>query len=120
MSQQYYGESQWPGAGPAQSNWEHQTPPPPPARSGMCNSSAMYVRGVEIALANPQFLGASSTVPREVESIAFAYQFEGMYNLKMKSGGTYLAVSHGRRDLYRIDDISLSVERILRLILPVT
>ncbi|KAH9889140.1 hypothetical protein F4778DRAFT_392863 [Xylariomycetidae sp. FL2044] len=30
---QYYGESQWPGAGPAQPNWDHQTPPPP-ARSG--------------------------------------------------------------------------------------
>ncbi|KAL7620909.1 hypothetical protein AAE478_008219 [Parahypoxylon ruwenzoriense] len=49
---QYYGEPQWPGAGPAQSTWDHQTPPPPPARSG-----------------------ANSAIPRE-DSIAFAYQFE--------------------------------------------
>ncbi|XXH02640.1 hypothetical protein Hte_009021 [Hypoxylon texense] len=85
MSQQYYGDSQWPGAGPAQSNWEHQTPPPPPARSG-----------------------ASSTVPREVESIAFAYQFEeverALDNL-VKSGKMYgqpgrhgrVASGHGPR-----------------------
>ncbi|KAI1779233.1 hypothetical protein F4818DRAFT_438020 [Hypoxylon cercidicola] len=85
MSQQYYGDSQWPGAGPAQSNWEHQTPPPPPPRSG-----------------------ASSTVPREVESIAFAYQFEeverALDNL-VKSGKMYgqpgrhgrVASGHGPR-----------------------
>ncbi|RYP55201.1 hypothetical protein DL768_000195 [Monosporascus sp. mg162] len=47
---QYYGESQWPAAGPAQGAWDHQTPPP--ARSG-----------------------ASSTIPRE-EPTAFSYQIE--------------------------------------------
>ncbi|KAI1343566.1 hypothetical protein F5Y15DRAFT_412351 [Xylariaceae sp. FL0016] len=52
---QYYGESQWPGAGPAAAapppTWDHQTPPPP-ARSG-----------------------ASSVIPRE-ESAAFTSQIE--------------------------------------------
>ncbi|KAI1645774.1 uncharacterized protein F4817DRAFT_161786 [Daldinia loculata] len=69
MSQQYYGDSQWAGAGPSQTTWDHQTPPPPPARSG-----------------------ASSAIPREVESIAFAYQFEeverAVDNL-VKSGKLY-------------------------------
>ncbi|KAI2604868.1 uncharacterized protein GGS25DRAFT_401620 [Hypoxylon fragiforme] len=85
MSQQYYGDSQWPGAGPSQSTWDHQTPPPPPARSG-----------------------ASSAIPREVESIAFAYQFEeverAVDNL-VKSGKMYgppgrhgrVASGHGPR-----------------------
>ncbi|CAJ2504391.1 Uu.00g117850.m01.CDS01 [Anthostomella pinea] len=54
---QYYGESQWPGAGPATatpppSTWDHQTPPPPPARSG-----------------------ASSVIPRE-DSAAFSNQID--------------------------------------------
>ncbi|KAI2634970.1 hypothetical protein GGS26DRAFT_581679 [Hypomontagnella submonticulosa] len=85
MSQQYYGESQWAGAGPSQSTWDHQTPPPPPARSG-----------------------ASSAIPREVETIAFAYQFEeverAIDNL-VKSGKMYgppgrhgrVASGHGPR-----------------------
>ncbi|KAI1478227.1 hypothetical protein K445DRAFT_74330 [Daldinia sp. EC12] len=85
MSQQYYGDSQWAGAGPSQTTWEHQTPPPPPARSG-----------------------ASSAIPREVESIAFAYQFEeverAVDNL-VKSGKMYgppgrhgrVASGHGPR-----------------------
>ncbi|KAI0120718.1 hypothetical protein BJ170DRAFT_588962 [Xylariales sp. AK1849] len=47
---QYYGESQWPGAG--QPSWDHQTPPPPPARSG-----------------------ANSAIPRE-EPTAFSQQLE--------------------------------------------
>ncbi|KAI1379929.1 hypothetical protein F4677DRAFT_442123 [Hypoxylon crocopeplum] len=85
MSQQYYGDSQWAGAGPSQSTWDHQTPPPPPARSG-----------------------ASSAIPREVESVAFAYQFEevdrAIDNL-VKSGKMYgpqgrhgrVASGHGPR-----------------------
>ncbi|KAI1803449.1 hypothetical protein F4811DRAFT_562492 [Daldinia bambusicola] len=85
MSQQYYGDSQWAGAGPSQTTWDHQTPPPPPARSG-----------------------ASSAIPREVESIAFAYQFEeverAIDNL-VKSGKMYgppgrhgrVASGHGPR-----------------------
>ncbi|KAI8958137.1 hypothetical protein F5Y11DRAFT_52689 [Daldinia sp. FL1419] len=85
MSQQYYGDSQWAGAGPSQTTWDHQTPPPPPARSG-----------------------ASSAIPREVESIAFAYQFEeverAVDNL-VKSGKMYgppgrhgrVASGHGPR-----------------------
>ncbi|KAI1329908.1 hypothetical protein F5Y16DRAFT_396776 [Xylariaceae sp. FL0255] len=52
---QYYGESQWPAAGPGapppQNNWDHQTPPPP--RSS----------------------GANSAVPRE-DLAAFTHQFE--------------------------------------------
>ncbi|KAJ2966663.1 hypothetical protein NUW58_g10613 [Xylaria curta] len=52
---QYYGESQWPGAGaavpPQQNAWDHQTPPPP--RSS----------------------GANSVVPRD-ESSAFSHQIE--------------------------------------------
>lgn len=47
---QYYGESQWPGAGAGQPTWDHQTPPP--ARSG-----------------------ASSAIPRE-EPAAFSQQIE--------------------------------------------
>ncbi|KAI1854321.1 hypothetical protein JX265_012490 [Neoarthrinium moseri] len=51
---QYYGDSQWLGAGGAggQPGWDHQTPPPPPARSG-----------------------ASSAIPRE-EPTAFSQQIE--------------------------------------------
>ncbi|KAI2611848.1 hypothetical protein GGR54DRAFT_632821 [Hypoxylon sp. NC1633] len=85
MSQQYYGDSQWAGAGPSQSTWDHQTPPPPPARSG-----------------------ASSAIPREVETIAFSHQFEeverAVDNL-VKSGKMYgppgrhgrVASGHGPR-----------------------
>ncbi|KAI0112346.1 hypothetical protein F4776DRAFT_351743 [Hypoxylon sp. NC0597] len=85
MSQQYYGDSQWPGSGPSQSTWDHQTPPPPPARSG-----------------------ANSTNPPQVESIAFSYQFEeverAIDNL-VKSGKMYgppgrhgrVASGHGPR-----------------------
>ncbi|EMR65539.1 hypothetical protein UCREL1_7482 [Eutypa lata UCREL1] len=51
---QYYGESQWPTAGPGQATWDHQTPPPPPP---------------------PARSGASSAIPRE-ESTAFSYQIE--------------------------------------------
>ncbi|KAI0008191.1 hypothetical protein F4779DRAFT_618854 [Xylariaceae sp. FL0662B] len=72
---QYYGESQWPGAGPAQSTWDHQTPPPP-ARSG-----------------------ANSAIPRE-EVAAFSYQLEeverAIDNL-VKSGKMYGPhARHGR------------------------
>ncbi|KAI1408256.1 hypothetical protein F5Y13DRAFT_194536 [Hypoxylon sp. FL1857] len=85
MSQQYYGDSQWPGTGPSQSTWDHQTPPPPPARSG-----------------------TNSTNPPQVESIAFSYQFEeverAIDNL-VKSGKMYgppgrhgrVASGHGPR-----------------------
>ncbi|KAI1104038.1 hypothetical protein F4804DRAFT_208955 [Jackrogersella minutella] len=85
MSQQYYGDSQWPGAGPSQSTWDHQTPPPPPARSG-----------------------TNSTNPPQVESIAFSYQFDeverAIDNL-VKSGKMYgqqgrhgrVASGHGQR-----------------------
>ncbi|KAI1392501.1 uncharacterized protein F4822DRAFT_425706 [Hypoxylon trugodes] len=85
MSQQYYTESQWAGAGPSQPTWDHQTPPPPPARTG----------------------GSSSSL-REVESVAFSYQFEevdrAVDNL-VKSGKMYgppgrhgrVASGHGPR-----------------------
>ncbi|KAI1440961.1 hypothetical protein F5Y02DRAFT_411138 [Annulohypoxylon stygium] len=85
MSQQYYGESQWPGTGPSQSTWDHQTPPPPPARSG-----------------------TNSTNPPQVETIAFSYQIEeverAIDNL-IKSGKMYgqqgrhgrVASGHGPR-----------------------
>ncbi|OTB07407.1 hypothetical protein M426DRAFT_20110 [Hypoxylon sp. CI-4A] len=86
MSQQYYNDSQWAAAaGPSQSTWDHQTPPPPPARSG-----------------------TSSTIPRETDAIAFAYQFEevdrAIDNL-VKSGKMYgppgrhgrVASGHGPR-----------------------
>ncbi|KAI0018131.1 hypothetical protein F4780DRAFT_781692 [Xylariomycetidae sp. FL0641] len=53
---QYYPESQWPGAGSAgpapPAAWEHQTPPPPPGRSG-----------------------ANSAIPRD-EAVAFSHQIE--------------------------------------------
>ncbi|KAI0522244.1 hypothetical protein F5B22DRAFT_643263 [Xylaria bambusicola] len=76
---QYYGESQWPGAGqavpPPQSTWDHQTPPPP--RSS----------------------GANSVVPRE-DSAAFSHQIEeverAIDNL-VKSGKMFLPPGrHGR------------------------
>lgn len=75
---QYYGESQWPGAGtavpPPQSTWDHQTPPP--ARSS----------------------GANSVVPRD-ESAAFSHQIEeverAIDNL-VKSGKMF--VPPGRRE----------------------
>ncbi|KAI1263439.1 hypothetical protein F5Y18DRAFT_429123 [Xylariaceae sp. FL1019] len=75
---QYYGESQWPGAGPAappQNTWDHQTPPPP--RSS----------------------GANSAVPRE-DLAAFSYQLEeverAIDNL-VKSGKMFGAPGrHGR------------------------
>ncbi|TGJ83366.1 hypothetical protein E0Z10_g5389 [Xylaria hypoxylon] len=76
---QYYGESQWPGAGaavpPQQSTWDHQTPPPP--RSS----------------------GANSVVPRD-ESAAFSHQIEeverAIDNL-VKSGKMFVPPGrHGR------------------------
>ncbi|KAI1365311.1 hypothetical protein F5Y08DRAFT_187223 [Xylaria arbuscula] len=76
---QYYGESQWPGAGPAvpppQNTWDHQTPPPP--RSS----------------------GANSVVPRE-DSAAFSHQIEeverAIDNL-VKSGKMFIPPGrHGR------------------------
>ncbi|KAI1114710.1 hypothetical protein F5Y14DRAFT_160575 [Nemania sp. NC0429] len=76
---QYYGESQWPGAGPAvppqQTTWDHQTPPP--ARSS----------------------GANSVVPRD-ESAAFSHQLEeverAIDNL-VKSGKMFVPPGrHGR------------------------
>ncbi|KAI0458082.1 hypothetical protein F5B21DRAFT_520033 [Xylaria acuta] len=75
---QYYGESQWPGAGPAvppqQNTWDHQTPPP--ARSS----------------------GANSVAPRE-DSAAFSHQIEeverAIDNL-VKSGKMF--VPAGRRE----------------------
>ncbi|KAI0405579.1 hypothetical protein F4802DRAFT_606830 [Xylaria palmicola] len=76
---QYYGEAQWPGAGPAvppqQNTWDHQTPPPP--RSS----------------------GANSVVPRD-ESIAFSHQMEevdrAIDNL-VKSGKMFVPPGrHGR------------------------
>ncbi|KAI1824368.1 hypothetical protein F4861DRAFT_531013 [Xylaria intraflava] len=74
---QYYGESQWPGAGqavPPQNTWDHQTPP---QRSS----------------------GANSVVPRE-ESAAFSHQIEeverALDNL-YKSGKMFVASGrHGR------------------------
>ncbi|KAI3327342.1 hypothetical protein HD806DRAFT_389961 [Xylariaceae sp. AK1471] len=76
---QYYGDSQWPGAGPAvpppQNAWDHQTPPPP--RSS----------------------GANSVVPRD-ESAAFSHQIEeverAIDNL-VKSGKMFVPPGrHGR------------------------
>ncbi|ORY60702.1 uncharacterized protein BCR38DRAFT_44961 [Pseudomassariella vexata] len=71
---QYYGESQWPGAGAGQPTWDHQTPPP--ARSG-----------------------ASSAIPRE-EPAAFTQQIEevdrAIDNL-VKSGKMFgMSGRHGR------------------------
>lgn len=76
---QYYGESQWPSAGPGvpqQPTWEHQTPPPPPRSSG-----------------------ANSVIPRE-ESAAFTHQLEeverAIDNL-VKSGKMFVPPGrHGR------------------------
>ncbi|KAI1810743.1 hypothetical protein GGS20DRAFT_589246 [Poronia punctata] len=75
---QYYGDSQWPSAGPAvppQNTWDHQTPPPP--RSS----------------------GANSVAPREDLS-AFSYQIEevdrAIDNL-VKSGKMFVPQGrHGR------------------------
>ncbi|KAH8162680.1 hypothetical protein CIB48_g5566 [Xylaria polymorpha] len=76
---QYYGDSQWPGAGqavpPQQNTWDHQTPPP--ARSS----------------------GANSVVPRE-DSAAFTHQIEeverAIDNL-VKSGKMFVPPGrHGR------------------------
>ncbi|KAI1309678.1 hypothetical protein F5Y03DRAFT_69879 [Xylaria venustula] len=76
---QYYGDSQWPGAGPVppqQNTWDHQTPPPPPRSSG-----------------------ASSVTPRD-ESVAFSHQIEeverAIDNL-VKSGKMFVPPGrHGR------------------------
>jgi hypothetical protein len=71
---QYYGESQWPGAGAGagQPTWDHQTPPP--ARSGELGRIALA--GYEDTSIDSYHAGASSAIPRE-ESAAFSQQLDG-------------------------------------------
>lgn len=69
---QYYGESQWLGAGSGQPTWDHQTPPP--ARSGELSHDDNRSR--KRTPIDPSNTGASSAIPRE-ESAAFLQQIEG-------------------------------------------
>jgi hypothetical protein len=71
---QYYGESQWLGAGSGQPTWDHQTPPP--ARSGEFSHDDNPSR--KRTPIDPNNAGASSAVPRE-ESAAFLQQIEGTF-----------------------------------------
>ncbi|KAI1436408.1 hypothetical protein GGR50DRAFT_693220 [Xylaria sp. CBS 124048] len=111
---QYYGESQWPGQGPAvppQGTWDHQTPPP--QRSSGANSvvpreeSAAFSHQIE-ALSTPYLLNCSSTNQldyfRLVIPIMMNYEADGyisevdraLDNL-YKSGKMFVAPGrHGR------------------------